>query len=113
MEALRIASEQLKATSNRLLSTAFAGPYARWVALTHQGSADLTHPRSLLGGLVDNLEQYDAIDQVEILAAMRLLQSWENIADPMIGNQLSARLLALPQAVRSYLAYFAGTPSTI
>ncbi len=107
-EALRTAGQELKKTLDHLLSTAFAGPFARWVALTHQGESDPSGAYALLRGLLTNIEQYDAIDQAEILAAARMLQSENDPANNEIEKQLAERLLALPQAARAYLACFGG-----
>jgi len=107
-EALKIAGTELKRRSYILLSNSFAGPFARWIALTHQERDNVSRARLLLENLVSELESYDALDQAEILLALRIVTSQEGIVDPSVESRLSERLLALPHAVRAQLGALSG-----
>jgi tetratricopeptide (TPR) repeat protein len=110
-EALRIAQEEFRTSSNSLLSPAFAGPFARWLALTNRGhhSRDI---QEILDSLRSHLERYDAIDQVEIVMAMRILgvdsAKWNPTAE---DHLLREKLLRLPHAARVQLATLVDMPS--
>jgi len=99
-EALIAAHDALGSGKRLLHSAFFAGPFARWVALSAKGTEDRTSARAQLTQMVEQLHAYDAIDQVEILCAERILQ------DGLQHNSrilIEAKLTQLPGAVRDQL----------
>jgi tetratricopeptide (TPR) repeat protein len=89
----------------RLLSPAFAGPYARWRALLGSENGATADAEAEIGRMRDGLDEYDAIDQVQILAG------WAQIKSQRISRRLpyshhrnlSERLAILPPAVSQQL----------
>jgi tetratricopeptide (TPR) repeat protein len=81
----------------------FAGPFARWLSLTSRGTIHETRAKQEIGLLVRELETFDALDQVEVLCADRLLSS-RSAPDVQINSQkIGERLLSLPLAVAEQL----------
>lgn len=110
-EALRVADEELKASSRTLLSLALAGPFARWTALTSRGSTQVDEAKSILRPLTANLDRYDAVDQAEILLALYIIESRKTEWDSAIRDELlTEKLLRLPHTVRSQLALLGDVP---
>jgi hypothetical protein len=90
-----------------LRAKAFAGPFARWLALTAKNSM-LPDAHLKVRQLRSNLEGLDAIDQVEVLgASLHLLKSQpESMGSKALGKELRlmvAKAGALPPATRSIL----------
>ncbi|MGI9040451.1 MAG: ATP-binding protein [Gemmatimonadales bacterium] len=83
------------------------GPYARWLARTSllSGSSTLVAETSrVLHGLLEHLEDFDAIDQVEILNAKEWLEGRLGTASQTEESAMAKRLTALPEAIRDQLA---------
>jgi hypothetical protein len=68
-EALRVANEAVAGYDLRLETSAFAGAFARWMAITCTGTTAEPNAREVLKDFEDHLEEYDAMDQLEILCA--------------------------------------------
>jgi tetratricopeptide (TPR) repeat protein len=68
-EAVRIANDAICGHEFKLETSAFAGPFARWTAIIYAGTAAEPQARAVLARLEQNLEEYDAVDQLEILCA--------------------------------------------
>jgi tetratricopeptide (TPR) repeat protein len=86
-----------------LHSESFAGPFARWIALlgvTHPESATF---REKLLELTKEVNSFDAIDQVEVLAAAAYLAFHLGLAWEEYHERMNTRLKALPQAVEDQL----------
>jgi tetratricopeptide (TPR) repeat protein len=107
-EAVSVASSELKKSAMRLLSNAFAGPFARWIALTTPRLLDARKAGAQLEGMVCRLDEYDAIDQAEILAAQRVVLSQRGTVDKSLETRLAERLVVLPEATRAQIAMFVG-----
>jgi tetratricopeptide (TPR) repeat protein len=107
--ALKIAADELKASGDTLFSPAFAGQFARWTALTYRRAPDTNKARAIVEKLAANLQHYDAIDQVEILRALVMVNSYEGRLDSELDNQLAGRVRALPPGARSQLAVLGDT----
>jgi DNA-binding SARP family transcriptional activator/tetratricopeptide (TPR) repeat protein len=103
-EALRIAKLGLERSNYELLSTAWAGPFARWVALTDQNNGKRQMGRSVLEDLLRTLDNYDAMDQAEILSARITMNTRDGILDSSLEPRLLERLGDLPAAARTHLA---------
>jgi DNA-binding SARP family transcriptional activator/tetratricopeptide (TPR) repeat protein len=92
-----------------LLSSAFAGPYSRWLSLTVESTEDETRARQALKAMVDNISHYDALDQVEILCSLVRLESRDGF---WAGRrEINERLDKLPVAVRSQLSALGQLPT--
>ncbi len=91
--------------SGELFSTAFAGAYARWLALTSAGTPKAALAADQLERFRAQLYNYDAIDQAQILAACELVA--ENNREASEGQreknrtQLEQILTRLPRPVRN------------
>jgi len=68
-EAFQAATQAVCGYRLRLERSSLAGVFARWVALTAIGSNFESEAREIFEGLVGQLNEYDALDQVEILCA--------------------------------------------
>ena len=69
-DAFRVAREAIHADQPRLDSSAFAGPFARWVALVCADANNEQQGLAVLAQLEEHLEEFDAVDQLEILCAV-------------------------------------------
>ncbi|MBA3496820.1 MAG: AAA family ATPase [Gemmatimonadales bacterium] len=67
--ACEVATQAVHGFGMTLESNAFAGPFARWTAITCLGEAGEEQGRKVVAALEQDLEEYDEIDQVEILWA--------------------------------------------
>lgn len=104
-EANSAGKEGTAGFSYKLLSSSFAGPFARWIARTTKRGDRKAEGIAVVRSLVDHLVDFDAIDQVGILMAMLMLRGEEGKpgGDPALDNLLSQKLQLLPQAVRAEL----------
>ena len=68
-EASRSAMEAILSYDFRLEASSFAGAFARWVALTHARVHANCRAEAALRELENHLEEFDALDQAEILCA--------------------------------------------
>ena len=84
-----------------LHAPAFAGAYARWLALISESDSRGTAACEQIDYLHANLEKYDAIDQVEILYAHAKSNHMHATADRL--NRLPQRLEQLPAPVLDQL----------
>jgi len=98
-QALRAAREATSGDNQRLHSPAYAGPYARWIALLAVSGEDVPQNRARLLELVTGLDGFDRIDRVEILCAARAVGL--RVDDPKtdITESMRRMLAALPPAV--------------
>jgi DNA-binding SARP family transcriptional activator/tetratricopeptide (TPR) repeat protein len=103
-DALECAREAIERNAFKLLSASFAGPFARWVALTSVADETSDSGRRILKELLHRLPAYDAIDQAEILSAAVYLDSREGCCSGVNLSSLESRLSTLPPAVRSHLS---------
>jgi DNA-binding SARP family transcriptional activator/tetratricopeptide (TPR) repeat protein len=103
-EAYQSAIEGLTVGSDsvRLWSDAFAGPLARWVGSLSRLNK-VTSAESIVEGFVSKLEDYDAMDQAEILCAKRILELQVGGLPEATSSLLRAKLEQLPAAVRAQL----------
>jgi hypothetical protein len=97
--ALELARSTLKDHGLELRTPAFAGPYARWMALTARSNQEKDSAADKVERLLAQLERYDAIDQVDILCAAALLST------SPFGHRQAAmqRLSRLPSALGTHL----------
>lgn len=97
-DAFAWARRSLAQNDYSLLNRAFAGPYSRWLGLTGTSVEEKTAARRTLIEMVDRLSQYDALDQLEILCALRRL-----VPDKVSTREIDERLNRLPNAIRAQL----------
>jgi DNA-binding SARP family transcriptional activator len=98
VEARLAASGAVEDHNFRLEACEFAGPFARWVAIVGQGSSTLrAKAREVLSGLEEHLDDFDAMDRVEILCAAAHIQ-------PGGGTQYRRRIAEMLQLLPSCTA---------
>jgi DNA-binding SARP family transcriptional activator/tetratricopeptide (TPR) repeat protein len=112
MDAVLIAHGGLDGDHFQLKSSSFAGPFARWVALTSHVRNGQARAKQLVADLVSNLETYDSLDQVEILCAGLCLGLTleKGGGTPSV---IESKLEQLPPAVRRQLDYLGVLPNLI
>ncbi len=98
-EALDTALQQLEVDAFKPLSEAFAGPFARWVALTAERTQNHATASAVIKMLADRIVRYDAIDQVEILCAQHYLRSRSKPLGGELPSDLRAKLEELPPSI--------------
>jgi hypothetical protein len=81
----------------RLEARDFAGPFARWVAIVGQGGILSTRAKCVLNGLEARLAEFDAMDRLEILCAVALVE-------PGIAYKYRRRIAEMLQALPSCTA---------
>jgi tetratricopeptide (TPR) repeat protein len=92
-EASQVGSEAVLFYDMKLLCSALAGPFARWLAISCGDSSFHDQAGSILAGMAANLEDYDTLDQIEILCA-RLRHGSDNIDQHL--EHLQARTSQVP-----------------
>ncbi len=103
--AIACGREATSGDYDRLLLDDFAGPFARWTALTGLYSkAD--NAMVQLQSLRSSLERYDAKDQVEILAAEAVLATAVGSDATPIWLDVEQRLNNLPDTIRTMMHRF-------
>jgi len=94
-EALQCAAKATRGYQFKLGSTGFAGAFARWTAITCLGTEAETTAGEVLGELECQLQEYDALDQLEILCAV----SYFGLKQPAnIAERISEKAQQLPEA---------------
>jgi tetratricopeptide (TPR) repeat protein len=100
-DAALTAHASMQEHSHVLHSTSFAGPFARWLSILEKDGNEPEAHSAILRKMAARINDYDALDQVEILCALRSMQP---IAmQGSIQEQLMDRLQHLPAAIRSQL----------
>jgi hypothetical protein len=90
----------------KLQSIAFAGTFARWLSLTAPTLGRSIEAHEIIEDLVRRLDELDALDQVETLRALCLLERNQDAS--RLAGLLRNRASILPEAVLSQLAQFEG-----
>jgi DNA-binding SARP family transcriptional activator/ABC-type transporter Mla MlaB component len=101
-EAIRVALQEFRDSAGELLSPAFAGAFARWVAVTHKSVGEPKNAPTILESLLGKLDTFDALDQVEILCAVRYA-SLKSGSHAQLEAELEKRLTRLPMGVTAHL----------
>ena len=101
-EARATALEGLRRHSYQLCSTGFAGPFARWLAVT-AGEDDRATARAIVADMSRKLEEYDTLDQLEILCAAGQVGGVDGFDDRKGSRELQRRLESLPPSVGTQL----------
>jgi hypothetical protein len=99
-ETRRVASEAIGADRPRLESMVFAGPFSRWVAMVFTGTPREGEGREILAELEMHLDEYDALDQFEILCAA----AHANRAEAVYRPKILERLNGLPRCSAAQIA---------
>lgn len=102
-EALDTALRELDRNAFSLLSESFAGPFARWVALTTERTSNPAAASEIINRLADRIFDYDALDQVEILCAKHYVTSHLNRVSWELPSELREKLEGLTPAIRVQL----------
>jgi DNA-binding SARP family transcriptional activator/tetratricopeptide (TPR) repeat protein len=100
-DGLQAAAEAIVGFDLRLEANAFAGSFARWLAVTCSGDGNAGRAREILNDLAENLEQFDELDQLEILCANAQMRpearrSW-------LQEQIAEKLEKLPSCTSSQM----------
>ncbi len=97
---------------DRLLLDDFAGPYARWTALTALNSMP-DNATARIQELRKSLDRYDAKDQVEILAAEAMLMTASGRDAVSTWREVENRLERLPDTIRTMMRRFGMLEETL
>ena len=100
--ALSVALDGTRYPQPVLCARAFAGPFARWLALIAVSDQESSIAAMCIEKLHDDLPRYDALDQVEILCARSLCHRLKR-EDESRRNQIEDRIRQLPSAVADQL----------
>ena len=88
-EAMHAATQAILESDLKLEASAFAGPFARWLVITCVNGGTAQRAGEILYELEENLEQFDEIDQLEILCAnARLHHEPRMCHSPRIAEKL-------------------------
>lgn len=98
-EALNAAKEATALSEDQPLSMSFIGPFSRWRVVIAETQGACLDCLAVLERHLDNISQYDAIDQVDLLAATVHLLRLANKDSAALSARLHTRLLALPNAI--------------
>jgi tetratricopeptide (TPR) repeat protein len=102
--ALQIGREAIGADYPLLLSSSFAGPFARWVFHTSVGTSLQPKARAQIEEMMGSLDTYDAVDQVEILCAeIGILNAVGGAAVNRFEAVIRGKLASLPGSVPELL----------
>jgi type II secretory pathway predicted ATPase ExeA/tetratricopeptide (TPR) repeat protein len=102
-DALAAARAALGSEVATLHSAFFAGPFARWLALNSLAIQNPGVAELQLTAMLKHLDGYDAMDQVELLCARRILRVPSRLHLYDDNDLIDAKLAQLPKAVREQL----------
>jgi type II secretory pathway predicted ATPase ExeA/tetratricopeptide (TPR) repeat protein len=105
-----IAAEEAIEPRRVLHNWAFAGAFARWVALTAKSTGQEDLGRVHIEQLVKNLEKFDALDQVEVLCALLLLSCRTDNTSNHLTRSIKERLGRLPLPISEQLSLLGVLP---
>ena len=108
-EAIATAHAALREDSFVLHTPGFAGPFARWISIIDESSEGSKPNSEILSDMAARLSEYDALDQVDILCAVRMLQPVAMRG--AVQSELRAKLDFLPPAIESQLISLGMLPS--
>lgn len=94
VEATEAAKRGVTAYDFQLTASAFAGPFARWVAIISRGTEREPTARKVLSELEANLVDFDAMDRLEILCAVAYIERFN-------GHNNQARIAEMLRALPS------------
>jgi tetratricopeptide (TPR) repeat protein len=101
-EALQVGSEAVLFYDMKLLCSALAGPFARWLAISCGDSPFHDQAASVLADMVAKLDEYDTLDQIEILCA-RLRHGCDNVDHHL--ERLQERTSQVPETALACLGF--------
>jgi len=93
-EAARVGAHAILDFDMRLLCSAVAGAFARWLAITCGNAPHQARAASILADMESSLDNFDALDQIEILCA-RLQHGCEDVDRHL--EQLQSRTSNVPE----------------
>jgi DNA-binding SARP family transcriptional activator/type II secretory pathway predicted ATPase ExeA/tetratricopeptide (TPR) repeat protein len=102
-EAQDTAFRELERHAFNLLSDAYAGPFARWIALTSERTNNSVMAFNVVSQLAERIAVYDALDQVEILCAKHYLSCRLSYVGAELPSELRAKLASLRPSIRAQL----------
>jgi hypothetical protein len=85
------------------LATAFAGAFARWIAVESQAGDELLGARRLISHHREQLERFDALDRLEILCAASIIESRIGESAAAIDELVKLEIRRLPRGVPALL----------
>jgi tetratricopeptide (TPR) repeat protein len=102
-EAMTEGHRAITDENGRLHSDFCVGPYARWVALIGVLQREVTQTHDKLDSLIHRLDDFDNLDQAEILNAKNWLCSRSSMISSHLVEDMFRRLETLPPAVTHQL----------
>jgi DNA-binding SARP family transcriptional activator/tetratricopeptide (TPR) repeat protein len=108
-EAMTRAHEAIDSPNPTLHASSFAGPFARWLALTSQENRTTADAARILEEFSRNLKEFHAIDRAEITCA-RLLVCESAVVATDLKSILIRQLTALPPATATHLRKLGALP---
>jgi tetratricopeptide (TPR) repeat protein len=99
-EATRVGSEAVLSYDMELLCSALAGAFARWLAISCSDSSLRDQATLVLSDMVAKLDEYDTLDQIEILCA-RLRYGCDHVDRHL--EDLHARTRQVPETALACL----------
>jgi hypothetical protein len=101
-EAQVVASKAVHDSAFQLQTPAFAGPFARWLALLGRAEGERDKAWESLQVLQSRSGSYDALDEVEVMCAALALRP-TGIQAANLSASISERLTSLPIEVTNHL----------
>lgn len=101
-DAIAIARDGIGGSEPTLLASAFAGPFARWVALVAESQGNFAKARYILEALGRKYDSFDAMDRAEITCA-RLIVDHEGTESAALRVTLAESLARVPLFVATQL----------
>jgi hypothetical protein len=102
-DALTVGREAIGESHPVLHSSFFAGAFARWLALTSVGTREESKARDQIKRMVDGLDTFDAIDQVEVLCAASMVGGDFGVPSHSSSSLILRKLEHLPAAIPQQL----------
>jgi DNA-binding SARP family transcriptional activator/tetratricopeptide (TPR) repeat protein/Cdc6-like AAA superfamily ATPase len=109
--ALLVAHKALGKVSPLLYAHAFGGAFARWLAMVFKGGPSVETAREQIQHMLQRLERFDALDQVEILCSGESLECGSNLALENVKTLIASKLAKLPAGTGQHLARLGLTTS--
>ena len=106
-ESVALARTAIPSAASSIVNVSYAGSFARWIALLYKRTCDEELATERLRRMISEVENYDAIDRVEILSAFAWLTEQKHQLRPRIDEGLAG----LPLAVSDQLASLGMLPN--
>jgi tetratricopeptide (TPR) repeat protein len=102
-EASDTAEQAFINLGTKLHSPGFAGPFARWLCHLCKARNMYTEAKETLEAMLLALNTYDALDQVEVMCAARVIGLREGAGEAALDRLIEERLRQLPGEIVNHL----------